>query len=101
MGSTMNGRSAAAVCLTTVFLTGWAARADDVPTRARPAKIQSSIRGATQMFVAPWGLAAQGSGQLRILPLGSSRWQTVHQVSGGSLYRIGFDDGGRLLAWWE
>ena len=53
------------------------------------------------MFAAPWGLVAQGSGQLRILPLGTSRWQTVHEVTGGSLYRIAFDDAGRLLAWWE
>ena len=64
-------------------------------------KVQTSIRGATQMFAAPWGLVAQGSGQLRILPLGTSKWQTVHAVTGGSLYRIAFDDAGRLLAWWE
>ena len=69
-------------------------------TMGEPA-VQTSIRGATQMFVAPWGLAAQGSGQLRILPLGASKWQTVHQVAGDSLYRIAFDDAGRLLAWWE
>jgi hypothetical protein len=68
---------------------------------AKPARIQSSIRGATQMFAAPWGLLAQGSGMLRILPVGTSKWQTVHQVQGGSLYRTAFDDGGRLLAWWE
>ena len=89
------------LCLTTLFLTGPAARADDAATRARPVNVQTSIRGATQMFAAPWGLVAQGSGQLRILPLGTSKWQTVHAVTGASLYRIAFDDAGRLLAWWE
>jgi hypothetical protein len=76
-----------------------AARAGE--SAPRPAKVQATIRGATQMFAAPWGLAAQGSGMLRILPLGTSKWQTVHAVPHGSLYRIAFDDAGRLLAWWE
>jgi hypothetical protein len=67
----------------------------------RAAKVENSIRGATQMFVAPWGLAAQGSGQLRVLPLGKTKWETIRQVPHGSLYRIAFDDAGRLLAWWE
>jgi hypothetical protein len=98
----MAGRLAAVMCLTALLLTGRVgARPDDAATRARPAELQTSIRGATQMFAAPWGLAAQGSGQLRILPLGTSKWQTVHAVPGGSLYRIAFDDAGRLLAWWE
>src|SRR5215831_16885533 len=70
-------------------------------THAGPGTTQTSIRGATQMFAAPWGLVAQGSGQLRVLPLGASAWQTVHEVAGGSLYRIAYDDAGRLLAWWE
>jgi hypothetical protein len=34
-------------------------------------------------------------------PVGTSKWQTVHAVPGASLYRIAFDDAGRLLAWWE
>ena len=95
-------RLATLTCLMTSFLPGGpGAPAHGAETRARAAKVQTTIRGATQMFVAPWGLAAQGSGQLRILPLGTSTWQTVHAVPGGSLYRIAFDDAGRLLAWWE
>jgi hypothetical protein len=80
----------AAICLATLSV-----------TPARAATVSTSIRGATQIFAAPWGLLAQGSGQLRILPLGTSKWQTIHQVAGGSLYRTAFDDGGRILAWWE
>jgi len=99
---TMAGRPAAVIWLATSLVTGaMAARADDAAARAKPVKVATSIRGATQMFAAPWGLAAQGSGQLRILPLGTSAWQTVHAVAGSSLYRIAFDDAGRLLAWWE
>ena len=101
MGTTMARRLATVMCFTTFFLTGPASRADDAATRARPVEVQTSIRGATQMFAAPRGLVAQGSGQLRILPLGTSRWQTIHGVTGASLYRIAFDDAGRLLAWWE
>ena len=97
----MARRLAPVMCLATLFLTGPAARADQAATRASPMKVQTSIRGATTMFAAPWGLAAQGSGQLRILPLGRSRWQTVHAITGGSLYRIAFDNSGRLLPWWE
>ena len=100
-GITMARRLTATMCLTTLLVAGPAVWADDAATRVRSAKVQTSIRGATQMFAAPWGLVAQGSGQLRILPLGTSRWQTVHEVTGGSLYRIAFDDAGRLLAWWE
>jgi hypothetical protein len=89
----MARRLGAAVLLAAAALTG---------AEAGTAKVvQTSIRGATQMFAAPWGLLAQGSGQLRILPLGTSKWQTVHAVPGGSLYRTAFDDAGRLLAWWE
>jgi len=94
-------RLAAVSCLATILLTRPAARADDAAARARPGRVSTSISGATQMFAAPWGLAAQGSGKLRILPLGTAKWQTVHEVPGGSLYRIAFDDRGRLLAWWE
>src|SRR6185295_1931401 len=97
----MARRLMAVMCLSTLFLTGRAAHAADAATRSRPANIRTSIRGATQMFAAPWGLVAQGSGQLRILPTGTSRWLTVHEVTGGSLYRVAFDDAGRLLAWWE
>ena len=97
----MARRLATVMCFTTFFLTGPASRADDAATRARPVEVQTSIRGATQMFAAPRGLVAQGSGQLRILPLGTSRWQTIHGVTVSSLYRIAFDDAGRLLAWWE
>ena len=97
----MARRLATVMCLTTSFITGAAARADDTATRVGSGKVQTSIRGATQMFAAPWGLVAQGSGQLRILPLGTSKWQTVHAVPGGSLYRIAFDDAGRILASWE
>src|SRR6266446_4626313 len=96
----MARRLAAVMCLPTLFLTGPAARADDAATRARPVSVHTSIDGASQMFAAPWGLVAQGSGKLRILPLGTSKWRTVHEVPGGSLYRIAFDDAGRLLAWW-
>src|SRR4051812_46322898 len=101
MSPTRSGRLAAMIGFATSCLTGPAAWADDAAPRGTPAKIQTSIRGATQMFAAPWGLAAQGSGMLRILPLGTSSWQTVHQVTGGSLYRIAYDNAGRLLAWWE
>jgi hypothetical protein len=38
---------------------------------------------------------------LRILPAGKSAWQTVHKVPGDSLYRVAFDDSGRLMATWE
>ena len=96
----MARRLTAAMCLAALLHVGSAARAAEPATRARAIKVQTSIRGATQMFAAPWGLVAQGSGQLRILPLGASAWQTVHGVTGGSLYRIAFDDAGRLLAWW-
>ena len=65
----MARRLVAVTCLLTLFVAGPVARADDPATRARPGNIQTSIRGATQMFAAPWGLVAQGSGQLRILPL--------------------------------
>jgi hypothetical protein len=33
--------------------------------------------------------------------VGTSKWQTIHAVPGASLYRIAYDDAGRLLAWWE
>lgn len=69
--------------------------------RSKAVKVQNSIRGATQMAVAPWGLTARGHGMLRILPLGKKTWQIVHQVKGDSLYRHAHDDRGRLLAWWE
>ena len=97
----MARRIAAVICLTTLLIGAAAARAEDAATPARAGAVQTSIRGATQMFAAPWGLVAQGSGQLRILPLGTSKWQTIHAVPGGSLYRIAFDDAGRILAWWE
>ena len=97
----MARRLTAAMCLATLLHVGSAAPAAESAIRARAINVQTSIRGATQMFAAPWGLVAQGSGQLRILPLGASVWQTVHGVTGGSLYRIAFDDAGRLLAWWE
>lgn len=93
-----------------VVLGGGYAQAEDgkatakVPAAAKaPAKppVKTRIQGATQMFSAPWGLAAQGSGQLRILPAGKSQWTVVHHVKGDSLYRIAFDDQGRLMATWE
>src|SRR3954469_16579995 len=90
VGGTMTRILSAAICLATLSV-----------TPARAAKVSTSIRGATQIFAAPWGLLAQGSGQLRILPLGTSKWQTIHQVTGGNLYRTAFDNGGRMLAWWE
>jgi len=69
---------------------------------AAPRKpLKTKIQGATQVFSAPWGLAAQGSGQLRTLPAGKTTWTTVRHVKGDSLYRIAFDDRGRLMAWWE
>jgi hypothetical protein len=94
------GRRLVTLVAAAVAVMGVADAAPRTPP-ARPAKVQNTIRGATQMFVAPWGLAAQGSGQLRVLPLGKTRWQVIHQVKGGSLYRIAFDDRGRLLGWWE
>ena len=78
-GPAMARRLTAAMCLATLLHVGSAARAAEPATRARAIKVQTSIRGATQMFAAPWGLVAQGSGQLRILPLGTSTWQTVHE----------------------
>jgi hypothetical protein len=87
------------MCVTALCLS--AVTPADAAPKPGPAKVQNSIRGATQMFVAPWGLAAQGSGMLRVLPLGKTKWHVVHQVKGDSLYRIAFDDKGRLLAWWE
>ena len=62
----MFGRRLATPCLIALWL-GLAPRTD-AETQTRPAKVQHSIRGATQMFVAPWGSAAQGSSRLRILP---------------------------------
>jgi hypothetical protein len=70
-----------------------------VPVRAGGAKLR--IQGASRVFPAAWGLVAQGSGMLQILPEGKSAWQTVHAVKGDSLYRVAFDDGGRLMASWE
>jgi hypothetical protein len=90
-----------ASCVAAMWLVVSVARAGEPAIRAGGGKVSTSIRGATQMFVAPWGLAAQGSGMLRILPLGTSKWQTLHAVPGGSLYRIAFDDAGRLLGAWE
>ena len=97
----VGGRLATVVvmCVTALCLSP-VSPADAAP-KPGPAKVQNSIRGATQMFVAPWGLAAQGSGMLRVLPLGKTKWQVVHQVKGDSLYRIAFDDTGRLRAWGE
>jgi|JI10StandDraft_1071094.scaffolds.fasta_scaffold01389_21 hypothetical protein len=94
MGSMTRRLCVIAMCL--VF----AAQAEARP-RPKPVKVQNSIRGATMMAVAPWGLTAQGHGMLRILPLGAKAWQVVHQVRGDSLYRHAHDDRGRLLAWWE
>jgi hypothetical protein len=87
------------ICLMAVCW--WGAAPADAAPKPKPAKVQHTIRGATQMFVAKWGLAAQGSGMLRVLPLGKTKWQILRQVPHGSLYRIAFDDGGRMLAWWE
>jgi len=94
-------RLVSVISLVALCMIGPAAQAGADAGRPKPPILKSRIQGATQMFSAPWGLVAQGSGQLRILPLGTSRWQTVHKVPKGSLYRIAFDDAGRLLAWWE
>jgi hypothetical protein len=52
-------------------------------------------------MAASWGLVAMGSGQLRVLPAGTSKWQTLHKVTGDTLYRVALDDSGRLMATWE
>ncbi|MDX2089833.1 MAG: hypothetical protein SFX73_18400 [Kofleriaceae bacterium] len=63
--------------------------------------VKHRLTGATQIHRASWGLVAQGSGMLRILPAGAARWETLHQVKKGSLYRVGYDDAGRVIAAWE
>lgn len=87
-------RRSATLLFLTVLLAGSQAHATPSGTKTR-------IQGATQVRPAAWGLVAQGSGQLRILPSGSSKWQTVHKVDGDTLYRVAFDEAGRLLAAWE
>src|SRR4029079_8717274 len=67
-GTAMARRLTVAMCLATLLHAGSDAPAAESAIRARAIKVQTSIRGATQMFAAPWGLVAQGSGQLRILP---------------------------------
>lgn len=71
------------------------------PGRAKPPGKKTRIQGASRVHCAAWGLVAQGSGQLRILPTGQNRWQTLHHARGDTLYRVTFDDSGRLLASWE
>jgi len=92
-------RFAAVLAATTLLAARAPAQADAPAKRAKPPSTR--LQGVTRSMAARWGLVAKGSGQLRFLPAGTAKWQTLHKVPGDSLYRVAMDDAGRLLATWE
>src|SRR5262249_26035825 len=97
----MKRRFAALLSAMALFAAAVSARADGNGKRAKLPNATTRLQGVTRALAAPWGLVAMGSGQLRFLPAGTSRWQTLHKVTGDTLYRVAMDDSGRLLAAWE
>jgi hypothetical protein len=77
------------------------ARAEGVEARARLPASATRIRGASSVRPTPGGLVSLGGSQLRVLPTGKKKWQTLHTVKGDNLYRVAADDRGRILASWE
>ncbi|WP_224360254.1 hypothetical protein [Hyalangium versicolor] len=49
----------------------------------------------------PDGLVSFGGGALRVLRNGEKRWRTLHAIPKDNLYRVEWDDCGRILAAWE
>jgi hypothetical protein len=93
-------RLAATLSVVVLLATGAPARAEVVAKRPKaPTKFR--LAGVSRAEVASWGVAAMGTGQLRVLFTGQSKWQTLHKVPGGSLYRVRLDESGRALATWE
>jgi len=92
-------RFAASLSVIALCAAGSPARADVFGKRGKPPSTR--LAGVSRGMAARWGLVAMGSGQLRFLPAGTSKWQTLHKVPGDSLYRVAMDDAGRLLATWE
>jgi len=94
-------RFAALLSVVALVAAGAPARADAPGKRGKVAGTGARLTGVTRAIAAPWGLAVMGSGQLRFLPAGQAKVQTLHKVPGDSLYRVAMDDSGRLLATWE
>lgn len=59
------------------------------------------VYNVTTMRPVVGSIVTIGGSALRRLPKGATRWETLHAVPGDSLYRVGADDSGRLLAAWE
>src|SRR5262249_45077598 len=94
-------RFSASLSLMAFLAAGSPSHAGEVATRAKPPSANLRLQGVNRAMAASWGLVAQGSGQLRFLPAGTSKWQTLHKVPGDTLYRVTLDESGRLLATWE
>ncbi len=76
------------------------ARAEGVESRVKLPSNMTRIHGASSVVAVPWGLVAMGGSPLRHMPTGKKKWETLHTVKDGNLYRIASDKT-RLLASWE
>ena len=77
------------------------ARAEGVGTPVRGGSNAERLLAATTILSAADGLIAIGGPELRRLPTGALRWETLHVVPGDSTYRVAADGSGRLLVAWE
>jgi hypothetical protein len=77
------------------------ARAESVGPAAKGGSNAARLSAATTILPAAGGLIALGGPELRRLPNGARRWETLHTVPGDRSYRVASDASGRLLAAWE
>ncbi len=87
--------------LCAVLVTG-IARAEGVSDRDALPSSATRLRGTSSLVPMPdGGLLSLGGSSLRLLPPGAKRWETLHQVPKGNLYRVSVNDAGGVLAAWE
>jgi len=87
--------------LSALLVTG-IARAEGVGDRDKLPSSATRLRGTSSLIPMPGGgLLSLGGSSLRLLPPGKNRWETLHQVPKGNLYRVAVNDVGGVLAAWE